>query len=245
MVVAPPFAEELNRSRRMIAVQMAALAEQGIGSLVVDPYGTGDSAGDFAGARWDGWRADLETGLRWLAGRGRARIVVLGIRLGALMAAELARTAGLGVERLVLWQPVGSGEALITQVLRLRLAGDMAVAAEARTTTKELRARLAAGEVLEVAGYPLSAPLTQAIDRLRLAELPPPSGVRVDWVDVAPEPGASPSPASRGVIEAWEQAGSDVRHAVVGGEPFWSLQETTLAPALIAATTALLTERAP
>lgn len=224
----------------MIALQAAALAARGVGTMVVDPSGTGDSAGDFADTRWEGWRADIAAAIRWLGEQGRTRITLLGVRLGALLAAELARTTGLGVERLVLWQPIVNGETAMTQVLRLRLAGDMAVAAEARATTKELRARLAAGEALEVAGYALTAPLTQAIDRLRLAELAPPPGVRVEWLDIAPEPGPAPAPASRVVIDAWRQAGIEVRHANVAGEPFWALQETTIAPEVIADTTAAL-----
>ena len=49
----PPFAEELNRSRKMASLQARALAAAGIGVLVLDPYGCGDSAGDFRDARWD------------------------------------------------------------------------------------------------------------------------------------------------------------------------------------------------
>ena len=53
VVYIPPFAEEMNRSRRMAALQARALAESGWGVLTIDPYGCGDSAGDFADARWD------------------------------------------------------------------------------------------------------------------------------------------------------------------------------------------------
>jgi len=51
VVIAPPFAEEMNRSRRMMVLLAIALAERGFGCLAVDPFGTGDSDGDFADAR--------------------------------------------------------------------------------------------------------------------------------------------------------------------------------------------------
>ena len=43
MLYLPPFAEEMNRSRRMAALQARALAAAGYGVLLLDPYGTGDS----------------------------------------------------------------------------------------------------------------------------------------------------------------------------------------------------------
>ena len=52
----PPFAEEMNKSRRLVALQARRLAAAGFGVLVPDLYGTGDSAGDFAEARWSIWR---------------------------------------------------------------------------------------------------------------------------------------------------------------------------------------------
>src|SRR3546814_14337350 len=52
LVYLPPFAEEMNRSRRMAALQARALAALGIDVLLLDLFGTGDSAGDFRDARW-------------------------------------------------------------------------------------------------------------------------------------------------------------------------------------------------
>jgi len=47
ILVVPPFAEELNKSRRMLALQGKSLARAGRGLLAVDLHGTGDSAGEF------------------------------------------------------------------------------------------------------------------------------------------------------------------------------------------------------
>ena len=53
VVLLPPFAEEMNLSRRMLRLQASALAERGIAALVLDLFGTGDSAGDFGDSLWD------------------------------------------------------------------------------------------------------------------------------------------------------------------------------------------------
>jgi exosortase A-associated hydrolase 2 len=244
VLLVPPFAEEMNRSRRMLALQMAAFAERGIGSLLVDPYGTGDSEGEFQDLTWDGWREDTLAGLAWLERETGTRVAILGLRLGAMLAAEIARDHGSRIGCLVLWQPVVDGELAMTQMLRLRLAADMSTAGAAGLTTKDLRSRLAAGEIVEVAGYPLRGGLTAAIDRLQLRDMAPPPPLRVDWLEVVAEEGAGPGPASATVIERWRAVGCDVRPRTVVGEQFWSLQETTIAPALLAATTRLVAEAA-
>ena len=52
VLVLPAFAEEMNRCRAMVALQARAWSAQGVGTLVVDGFGTGDSAGEFADATW-------------------------------------------------------------------------------------------------------------------------------------------------------------------------------------------------
>ena len=47
----PPFAEEMNRARRMVALQARDLAAAGWDVLQLDLFGTGDSQGDFGDAR--------------------------------------------------------------------------------------------------------------------------------------------------------------------------------------------------
>jgi len=47
-----PFAEEMNKSRRMAALQSRMLAARGIAVLQIDLFGCGDSSGDFGDASW-------------------------------------------------------------------------------------------------------------------------------------------------------------------------------------------------
>jgi exosortase A-associated hydrolase 2 len=235
LVYVPPFAEEMNRCRRMAALQARALAASGVGVLLLDLHGTGDSGGDFRDARWCTWLRDVETGADWLQRQGRSRVGAWGLRLGALLAAELASRGGR-FDRLLLWQPVVSGEAMMTQFLRVRIAAALGDAGT-RETTKLLREKLRSGDSIEVAGYELHAELWAAIDTARLDRLPP-TTTAVDWVELVPEQGRSTAGSER-VTKKWREAGVQLSASTVVGQPFWSLQETTVVPELIAATSAL------
>ena len=66
MVYVHPFAEEMNKSRRMAALQARALADAGWAVLQIDLAGCGDSSGDFGDADWATWVADVRTAATWL-----------------------------------------------------------------------------------------------------------------------------------------------------------------------------------
>jgi exosortase A-associated hydrolase 2 len=237
-LVLAPFAEEMNRSRRMMTLQAETLAARGIEVLVFDYSGTGDSGGEFASARWDAWLSDCEAALGWLKDDGSEIVHFVGIRLGAVLASLLKRRHGADAGQLVLWQPVVSGRTFLTQFLRIRIAASLEEGT-GRETTASLRDRFEAGETLEIAGYEVPAPLAMAIDELRLIDLAPPAGTVVHWFDLSAE-GSALLPASRPVAEAWQAAGPTVLAEPISGEPFWSIQEVTVAPRLIAATAAAL-----
>lgn len=237
----PPFAEELNKSRRMIALQARRCAELGYDVLVLDLYGTGDSAGDFGEASWSRWRKDMLVGLRWLRERGLDVVDFWGLRIGALLALDVARDpAAEGLSRMLLWAPVQKGQMFVTQFLRLKMAADLATAGGgAGVDTKQLRAALQQGEMVEVAGYDLNPALVLPLDELNMQTLRPLGGVRVDWFEVTAE-NRPLSPASAKLAESWREAGVQVAIQPVTGEPFWSTPEITLAPDLLDATTGVL-----
>jgi exosortase A-associated hydrolase 2 len=230
-----PFAEEMHKSRRMAARQAHALAARGWLVLQVDLFGCGDSPGDFGDARWDTWARDVRACLAWARARTARPIALWGLRLGATLAGELAADAALGIERLVLWQPVLNGEQFLTQFLRLRLAAEMLHGGAATSASAELRGQLAQGRTLEIAGYDLHPHLAAAIERVQLASLRP-AVKRVDWIELGAEAAASLRPASQRVVERWRAQGLDVRTASVAGEAFWSTIEITECAALLEAT---------
>jgi len=237
LVYAPPFAEEMNRARRMAALQARRLAELGVDVLLLDPFGTGDSAGDFGDARWETWSDDIARAVAWLSERTDGQVGLWGLRLGALLAADVAAADPDRIACLVLWQPVLSGDRHLTQFLRLRLAAAMDKEGPDRETTKELRERLSRGETLEIAGYRLAPALADSIASLqfqshvhRLGRLP------IIWLEVASEEGAALADASQGIVSALERQGHRLTAKAVSGEAFWAAQEITLAPYLLQAT---------
>jgi exosortase A-associated hydrolase 2 len=231
-VVVPAFAEEMNRSRRMVALQARDLAATGIRTVVFDLFGTGDSEGDFGSARWEIWTDDLASIAAWSRASGARRLDVLAVRLGALLAAE---TEG-GFDSAVLWQPCTSGKTYLRQFLRLRMAEKLINDAAQAETVTSLLARLAAGESLEVAGYELAAPLGVAIEA-RSFDAVPKAFRALRWLDLVAAHGDPPPASTATTLERWKSAGARATSAAVAGDPFWSLQEITVAPRLVEATT--------
>ncbi|NNG24220.1 hydrolase 2, exosortase A system-associated [Telluria aromaticivorans] len=231
-----PFAEEMNRSRRMAALQARALAALGYGVLQIDLHGCGDSSGDFGDARWEGWKRDLAAASAWLDARLGQPLTLLGLRLGGALALDFVRGAAKAPAAIVLWQPALSGQAFMTQFLRLRVANDMlSGGGDAKAGTASLRAALARGETLEIAGYDLHPELAQAIDTLDPALLAP-RAIPVHWFELATSADRPLPAGASSTIERWRRARVPVQARQVVGQPFWSTQEITECPALVAAT---------
>lgn len=226
----PPFAEEANKTRRMAALAARRLAGAGWGVLLLDGYGTGDSAGEFGQATWDGWRTDAGCAQDWLTERG-GPLVLWGVRSGALLAVQTAQQVPPAA--LLLWQPVMDGERFLHQFLRLRLAA--ALGGGQRETTAQLRAQLAAGQTLAVAGYELNPELAAALAGLRLVDLLPPPAVPVQWLADAPA-----TAGDEAVLAVWREQGVRVERQVVTADPFWQTQEIVVSEDWLAATVAAL-----
>ncbi len=216
-----PFAEELNKSRRMAALQARAYASAGYGVLQLDLYGCGDSSGDFADARWDIWLSDLALGWQWLAEHSPGPAYLWALRLGALLALQFAGQARPAPAGLVLWQAVVSGRPHLHQFMRLQNAARLFSAGQQADTG-------------EVAGYTLA---TELGDAIRDAEAGSSPACPVQWLELAAPPlPVALQPASALLLERWEQAGAQVGAHPLAGAPFWSTPEIAEVPALIAAT---------
>lgn len=177
-----PLAEELNRSRQVVARQARALADIGYAVLQIDLYGCGDSAGEFGAADWAQWRRDGRAAIELLRQRFAAPLCLWGLRSGTLLAGELAGELSSDVG-LILWQPVLSGKQHLQQFLRLNLAADLL---EGKTGggTEAFLAQLAQGRAVEVAGYALSPGLATG---LAAAELAPPRKMqRMHCIEITP-----------------------------------------------------------
>jgi len=236
-----PFAEEMNKSRRMAALQARAMAGAGFAVLQIDLFGCGDSAGDFVDARWSVWKDDLARAQRWLQQRAPGPLHLWGLRLGALLACDYAQAPQAPLASLMLWQPVQSGKQFFTQFLRLKVANAMlGEGKDGATTTGALRAQLTAGASLEVAGYELAPQLAAELDAVDLAAMSPPS-IPVSWFEVVPAAERPLPPVAARQLDVWRQTGVSVHSVVVAGMAFWATQEISECPALLEATDKALT----
>jgi len=233
-LVVPPFAEEMNKCRRIVSDFARRECSSGRGVLCVDLAGTGDSEGDFAEARVERWFEDLATAAAWSESHGWRVTSLLGIRFGALLGAALARQRTLGLSRAVFWQPVVSGARLIDQFLRIRVMASRMDPGRAETAA-QLRARLKAGDTVEVAGYALSAALCADIDALDLHGELSPSFPPIRWLEVVADAAAPVTPAAQQALEQTRSIGCQVDHLRVPGEPFWMASEIVTNATLVAA----------
>jgi len=231
-----PFAEEMNKSRRMAALQSRALAEAGFPVLQIDMLGCGDSSGDFGDASWRQWHEDLLAGYRWLRSQSDAPLTLWGLRAGCLLAASVAADLPESAN-FVFWQPVVSGKLHWQQFMRLKMAASLA-AGQSKGVSEALRQALAAGQSVEIAGYTVAPALAAGLESADL--LPPARTGRVAWLELSTREDATLAPVSQKRIEQWQGAGFAVESRVLHGPAFWQTAEIEDAPGLIASTREIL-----
>jgi exosortase A-associated hydrolase 2 len=216
-----PFGLELPQSRTVMSSLWRFLAAEGVGVFAIDLPGCGDSEGDFADATWDAWLDALRTAWLWLLENSGRPSSICGLRLGAILALELIDRITAKPDKVILLSPVLTGEQMMTQFLRLRVAfSGMRDVPEKRETTKVLRSLIAEGEKLEIAGYVLNPELVRRIDRLSLAAWTPQrANLRIDWLDCGPGGLAG---LADSISETWRNAGAAVHHQSVDVKPYWT-----------------------
>ena len=231
VVYVHPVAEELNKSRRMAALQARAMAAAGYSVLQIDLLGCGDSSGDFGDASWEAWLADVKLACDWLQTRTDAPLWLWGQRTGCLLANEAAHRMS-GPVNLLFWQPVVSGKQFLQQFLRLKVAAEM-LGSDGKGVMERLRGQLRQGESVEIAGYALSPALANGLEQAELL-LPHRSG-RVEWIEITGRPDADLSPAAVARLTQWRAAGQEARGTSVSGPAFWQTTEISECPGLLAA----------
>ncbi len=228
------FADEMNKSRRMAALQARTLATAGFIVLRPDLSGCGDSEGEFAEASWHGWIDDLLSAAAWLrqTGGNATPLFLWGHRVGALLMAEVARRLP-DPAHLLFWQPMLSGRVLLRQFLRLKSAG-MRAAGRQAGNVDALRAEWQAGNTVDVAGYRIAPALAAGLEAAQL-ELPASPG-SIDWFEIGLQVEAPLPPATAQLLDRWQTAGHPLRLHRVPGPAFWETAEIEDVPALLQAT---------
>ena len=113
IVLCNPFGQEYLRAHKSIRRLAINLANLGYPVLRFDYRGTGDSAGDLDGVSAQHWVADIGYAIQELMDMSAVpRVALIGLRLGALLAAKAA-TEQNHVSRLIMWDPVVDGSAYV------------------------------------------------------------------------------------------------------------------------------------
>jgi len=229
VIISPPFAEELNRSRQAISLLGQALASKGIAMLVIDLYGTGDSEGYFSDARWSIWLDDIECGAKWLRSEGYDHLSIVGIRLGAILATDCFQRSPRSFDQIAFWQPVVSGEAMMSQFLRIHLASELTT-----RSNGEIREQLDSGSCVEVAGYGLSPELYKDVNQssLNLESIEKP----VSWFEIPADISMGLARSSQTIIQEQKNSSKNITTHLIDTPQFWSLFDTDIESDLITET---------
>lgn len=158
-ILAPPFGEEEKSARRTLTEIARFLEKRGQASLLFSYRGTGDSEGSFADFSLSDWKNDIQNAIAEAQKRvPDAQIALLGVRLGASLALQIAPQ--IEVSELVLIEPLLSGRSFLSQqTLRKKLRADL---------TGDVASVKNATEIEDLDGWPLSPRLKDELNALDL-----------------------------------------------------------------------------
>lgn len=206
LVICNPFGYETICAHRSLRAFAEAAAAAGIPTLRFDYRGTGDSSGTPGEEdQISGWCDDVRAGIEFLERTCSVqRICLLGLRLGALLAARVA--AERPVHQLVAVAPVTSGRRYVRELRALQAsvaAGDVADAAAP--------AKVDCRRGMEVAGFPVSEAALNTLAQIDLSKLPAPSATSTLIID------RDDLPCARPWADALEADGVEVKYLQLAG----------------------------
>lgn len=128
VVIVPGIAHEERTMNGGLVALAEALADAGLPALLMDLHGCSQSAGRLEDANIGAcWREGIRAAVRHARSSGAARVIVVGVRLGAPLAA--AALADEPLTALVAWAPIVSGRRYARELKLLQRATDDAAAA--------------------------------------------------------------------------------------------------------------------
>lgn len=239
IVFVPPFGEEMNRCRALVAAQARNFAKSGYCCTIIDFFGTGDSEGELHDSSLQIWQGDIRLTIETVQNEVAAPVILWGLRLGALITLDFVAKSALAIDSLILWQPVLSGERYVTQFLRQRVAS-LASKDLPPETTAGIRKQLAEGMCVEVSGYTIGGALMDDLESLSIPGLNAPCDRKIHWLENVSEAGAALPATTSKAIEHLRSLRNDVAVYPFTGPPLWQLHKQDALPELIAITSGLL-----
>lgn len=114
VVLCQPWGTEYIHAHRAMVRLGETLSRTRFHVLRFDYYGSGDSGGEFGEVDLEGWRSDIRTAAEeCLSMSGASRVSLVGLRIGANLAADVARDLA-DLDALVVWNPIVDGAAYAT-----------------------------------------------------------------------------------------------------------------------------------
>ncbi len=174
LVLCHPFAEEKKCAHRTMVEAARAIAEAGIAVLRFDHRGCGDSPGSFDAYDLCGWREDISGALDCAARETTAEVGLLGLRLGATLAAQVAEELP-DVACLALWEPIIDGERYIKQNLRRSVIKAMMTRHEGGEESEDAAAEAGAPAegTVDFDGYSVPEAMREQMEQINLLAPPP------------------------------------------------------------------------
>lgn len=157
VVLCPPIGQEYMRTHRAFRQLALQLTREGFHVLRFDYFGTGDSGGFSDEATLAEWRDNVAEAVEELRDTsGVSRVDLVGLRLGAALAAQVAAERS-DIRVAVLWDPVVSGADYLAELLAM---------AESPS-----RGNGSKPEIIGVNGFPLSSELRSDLGGIDLTSL--------------------------------------------------------------------------
>ena len=235
VILVPPFAEEMNRSRRMYVLCARLLANSGTHAVLFDFSGTGDSSGEWGQFSYNDWMGDIKHVYTHCSSFAD-NVSFIALRFGALILSDVISQSNIDVDRCIFWDPIENGEILIRQLIRIKIAAAMAVESK-KLTTKEILADIESVGYLESGGYKISKSLIDDINSKRLSDLLESvlNYIEFDWMQLGKYAEAIKQWLPNSIVEknlSQAQRNNIVMHPV-NDVKFWMQQEVTIAPELL------------
>lgn len=161
IVLCNPFGQEYMRAHRSLRRLAINLSSLGYAVLRFDYRGTGDSAGTLEGVTAEDWQKDIRFAVQELIDIAAVpKVSLLGLRVGALLAGQVAANHPQ-VSRLLMWDPIVSGQAYIDE-----LSAEIAACAPSRANFA------AADGTLHFNGFSMPRMFQQSLTNLDLCQTP-------------------------------------------------------------------------
>lgn len=221
VIFCAPFADDVQRSYRLTYNFCEKLAEAGYLALRFDYRGCGDSAGIHEETDLITRLEDINRAVALVQDKYSVEhLTLIGLRLGAnlaCMAAENNRT----VKRLILWEPILSGEKYFYDSLRSNIASQTFIYRELRQNREQLVEGLSKGAFVNIDGYDVNQTLFEAGCRIDLCNQA--DSISVPTLLVTVHAGKRPLPkATAETMGNIVERAPNITHTIVNEVLFWA-----------------------